>query len=105
MNSLRDGFLSESALRLVPNTATDAVKPSSNSGSSALSMKTALLRPRMTENSLENEGRRASWWSWITENAGEPQFRADFERSGEPVLGESQVPAWRVREFTLFGAM
>jgi hypothetical protein len=61
MSSLRDGSLSESALRLAPDAATDAVKPSSNS---------------------------------------EPVLSA----SGEPVLGESQVPAWRARSFTLLGA-
>jgi hypothetical protein len=43
-------------------------------GSPALSMKTAVLRPRMTENSLENEGHRSIWWPWITEIAGEPDF-------------------------------
>ena len=58
MNSRRDGSLSESALRLVLDAATDAVKPSSNS---------------------------------------EPFLST--------VLGESQVPAWRVRSFTLFSAM
>jgi len=46
-----------------------------NFGSPALSMKTALLGSGITENSLENEIRRARWLPWITESAGEPKFR------------------------------
>ena len=37
-------------------------------------MKTALFRPRRTENPQEKEGRRASWRTWIIGSAGEPLF-------------------------------
>jgi len=54
-----------------------------NFGSPAIPMKTALLRSGTTENPLENEDRRARWWPWITESAGEP----DSDRlQPEPVV-------------------
>jgi hypothetical protein len=43
-------------------------------GSSALSMMAALPRLFTTENSLENEDRRADWRLWIIKSAEEPRF-------------------------------
>ena len=51
-------------------------------GSPALSMKAALLRCRMTENSLENKDRCTGRRSWIIESAGEPRMGTTIRASG-----------------------
>jgi len=61
--------------------------PIGNSGSPALSMKSADFRPGTTENSLEKEDRCAGWRPRIIESAGEPKFRASFDRQRRASLG------------------
>jgi len=49
----------------------------------------------MTENPLGNEGRRASWWPWITESAGEPEISVSCEHLEKATNNVSVIDSFR----------
>jgi hypothetical protein len=55
-------------------------------GSSALSMKSALLGVQPAGDSLENEECCTGWRPWIIEIAGEPRYRLPFSFRPAPQL-------------------